>query len=319
MTFEPTKLDQRSPTPEKLLKKEGRDIRQMFASIAPTYDLLNTLLSLGFDARWRKKAVELVAPPPEARVLDLCAGTAELALTFAQRLGPEGYVVASDFCWEMLELARPKLKKRTVDAGPIESPSSGGRGVAGPLPTEKEEGDTLTPPSPLKGEGNMYRGAAPCPVVLLQADALCLPFPDKSFDVVSVAFGIRNVSSLSQGLKEMARVVKPGGKVVILEFSLPEGPLFGRLYNFYFNKLLPWIGNSISAGSPPKPALERSEGADATAPGRLRAYSYLPASVGQFARPEELKEEMESCGLVEVKYYPLTMGIVTVYIGERPH
>ncbi|MDI6759998.1 MAG: class I SAM-dependent methyltransferase [Candidatus Brocadiaceae bacterium] len=274
------------PTPEKLLKKEGRDIRQMFASIAPTYDLLNSLLSLGFDARWRRRVVDLAGPSPDARVLDLCAGTAELALAFAQRLDPKGYVVASDFCWEMLELARPKLKKRTVDTDPIKSPSPGGRG---------------------KGEGDTYGGATACPVVLLQADALCLPFPDKAFDVVSVAFGIRNVSNLTQGLKEMVRVVKPGGKVIILEFSLPAGPIFSRLYNFYFNKLLPWVGNSISAGSGP-----------ATAPGRLRAYSYLPASVVKFARPEELKREMESCGLTEVEYHPLTLGIVTVYAGKRP-
>ncbi|HHT9141412.1 MAG TPA: bifunctional demethylmenaquinone methyltransferase/2-methoxy-6-polyprenyl-1,4-benzoquinol methylase UbiE [Candidatus Tripitaka californicus] len=255
------KLEKHPPTPEKLLKKEGRDIRQMFASIAPTYDLLNSLLSLGFDARWRKRVVELVESSPNARVLDLCTGTAELALTFAHRLDPKGCVVASDFCWEMLSLAQPKLKK--------------------------------------------YGGG--CPVALVQADALCLPFPDESFDVASVAFGIRNVSNLTQGLKEMVRVVKPGGKVVILEFSLPAGPIFGRLYNFYFNTLLPWVGNSISAGSGP-----------ATASGRLRAYSYLPASVVKFARPEELKREMESCGLTEVEYHPLTLGIVTVYAGKRP-
>jgi demethylmenaquinone methyltransferase/2-methoxy-6-polyprenyl-1,4-benzoquinol methylase len=222
----------------------------MFATIAPTYDLLNTLLSLGFDARWRQKAVEVARPHPEARVLDLCTGTAELALTFARRLGPGGYVVASDFCWEMLALARPKL------------------------------------------------GGSAVPVALLQADALHLPFPDNSFDVASAAFGIRNVSNLTTGLKEMARVIKPGGKVVILEFSLPEGPIFSRLYNFYFNKLLPWLGNSI-------------------APGRLKAYSYLPASVGRFAKAEELKREMESCGLTEVESYPLTLGIVTLYTGKK--
>ena len=243
------------PPPEKLLRKEGRDIRQMFASIAPTYDLLNSLLSLGFDARWRNRVVELAEPGPNARVLDLCTGTAELALTFAHRLDPKGCVVASDFCWEMLALAQPKLKKH--------------------------------------GGG--------CPLVLLQADALCLPFPDKSFDVVSVAFGIRNVSNLTQGLKEMVRVVRPGGKVAILEFSLPAGIIFSRLYNFYFNTLLPWVGNSIASAS-----------------GGLRAYSYLPASVLKFARPEELKREMESCGLTEVESHPLTLGIVTVYVGKRP-
>ncbi len=260
------KLEKQSPTPDKLLKKEGRDIRQMFASIAPTYDLLNSLLSLGFDARWRKKAVEMAGPHPEAKVLDLCAGTAELALAFASKLSPNGYVVASDFCWEMLALARPKLEK-------------------------------AVPPLEKGGRGDFAHGVT-CPVVLLQADALCLPFPDSYFDVVSVAFGIRNVSSLPRGLKEMARVTRPGGQVVILEFSLPESALFGRLYRFYFNTLLPAVGNTI-------------------APGRLKAYTYLPTSVSQFARPEELKQEMLSCGFDEVKSYPLTLGIVTLYIGKK--
>jgi demethylmenaquinone methyltransferase/2-methoxy-6-polyprenyl-1,4-benzoquinol methylase len=263
------KLQKPTQTTEQLLKKEGRDIRQMFTTIAPTYDLLNTLLSLGFDARWRRTAVELVAPHAGAKILDLCAGTAELALTFAQRLGPGGFVVATDFCWEMLALARPKLK----------------RAVRGKTPAG------TTSPAP--------KGEATCPVILVQADALNLPFPDSTFDVVSVAFGIRNVSSLTNGLKEMTRVVKPGGRVVILEFSLPEGTLFGHLYRFYFHTLLPWLGNSI-------------------APGRLRAYSYLPASVGQFVRPEALRREMESCGLTEAKSYPLTFGIVSAHVGKRP-
>src|SRR3989338_1023953 len=145
------KLEEHTHTPEKLLKKEGRDIRQMFASIAPTYDLLNSLLSLGLDARWRRRVVNLAGPSPNARVLDLCTGTAELALPFAKRLDPKGYVVASDFCWEMLALASKKLKETSpstpegiVAPTPPPPPPPGGGGGGGAPPP---------PPPPHRGGG----------------------------------------------------------------------------------------------------------------------------------------------------------------------
>jgi demethylmenaquinone methyltransferase/2-methoxy-6-polyprenyl-1,4-benzoquinol methylase len=249
------KTSEKPPTPEKLLKKEGHDIRQMFASIAPTYDLLNYLLSLGQDRRWRKRAVELsgLSGYKDARVLDICTGTADLAMAFSRHLGSGGRVVGSDFCWEMLALAPAKLRARDAVGSRI---------------------------------------------ALVQADALRLPFPDNSFHVASVAFGIRNVSSLASGIKEMARVVMPGGRVVILEFGRPGGPFFRRIYNFYFHQVLPRVGNLI-------------------APGRTQAYSYLPASVGEFPDPEGLRRIMESAGLVETQSHPLSMGIVYVHIGKK--
>lgn len=261
---------EKPPPPEKLLKKQGRDIRQMFASIAPTYDLLNRLLSLGFDRRWREQAVELselpkigqlpmVAPTKDIRVLDICTGTADLAIAYSQKLGPHGRVIGSDFCWEMLALAPSKLKALKTENG--------------------------------------------SPIALVQADALRLPFPDNSFHVASVAFGIRNVSDLRDGVKEMVRVIMPGGKVVILEFGLPESRVFKRVYNFYFNQVLPRVGNFLSAiGSS----------------GRTRAYSYLPASVGEFPNARGLRELMESLGLVDVRSHPLSMGIANVHIGKKP-
>jgi demethylmenaquinone methyltransferase/2-methoxy-6-polyprenyl-1,4-benzoquinol methylase len=266
------------PPTDKLLKKDGRDIRRMFASIAPTYDLLNRLLSMGFDRRWRQQAVELsrlselgelpetgqlqgqgVAPTKCIRVLDVCTGTADLAIAYSQKIGPGGAVVGSDFCLEMLALAPEKLKA---------------------LDSKKFS-----------------------PITLVQADALSLPFPDNSFQVASVAFGIRNVSDLEGGIREMARVIRPGGRVVILEFGLPESRAFKMAYNFYFNSVLPRVGNLIAA-------IGSSE--------RTRAYAYLPASVGEFPDAQGLRELMESLGLTDVKSYPLSMGIANVHIGEKP-
>ncbi|MFQ5957168.1 MAG: bifunctional demethylmenaquinone methyltransferase/2-methoxy-6-polyprenyl-1,4-benzoquinol methylase UbiE [Candidatus Brocadiales bacterium] len=248
------------PAPEKLLKKEGGDIRRMFASIAPTYDLLNRLLSLGFDRRWRERAVELseLSEYKDTKVLDICTGTADLAIAYSQKLGPGGQVVGSDFCWEMLARAPSKLKTLNTEGG-----------------------NSIT---------------------LVQADALHLPFPDNSFHVVSVAFGIRNVSDLRDGIKEMARVIMPGGRVVILEFGLPESRAFKMAYNLYFNQVLPRVGNLIAA-------IGSSE--------RTRAYTYLPASVGEFPNAQGLRELMESLGLTDVASHPLSMGIANVHVGKK--
>ncbi|HCN19988.1 MAG TPA: bifunctional demethylmenaquinone methyltransferase/2-methoxy-6-polyprenyl-1,4-benzoquinol methylase UbiE, partial [Planctomycetia bacterium] len=196
-------------------------------------------------------------PTKGIKVLDICTGTADLAIAYSQKIGQGGLVVGSDFCWEML--ARAPQKRKTLKNG--------------------------------------------CPITLVQADALHLPFADNSFDVVSVAFGIRNVSDLKEGLKEMARVVSPGGRVVILEFGLPESRVFKGLYNFYFNQVLPKVGNLIAA-------IGSSE--------RTRAYTYLSASVGKFPDARGLRELMESLGLTQVKSHPLSLGIANVHVGKKP-
>ncbi len=135
-------------------------------------------------------------------------------------------------------------------------------------------------------------------VVFLEADTLALPFDDSSFDVVSVGFGIRNVASLEKGLSEMQRVVVPGGRVVILEFTRPSSPLFRWIYYLYFRRILPWIGNRVSGNT-------------------HDAYGYLPDSVLQFPDRNELKRIMEACGLQDVRIYTRTFGIVAIHVGWR--
>ena len=229
-------------------------IRQMFGSIARVYDLLNTILSFNFDKSWRRFAVKVSNVTPDAKVLDVCTGTGDLAIAYAKVLNGSGKVIGSDFCHEMVRLAGHKLKKRNL-LGKIE---------------------------------------------VIEADTLHLPFKDNHFQVSAVAFGIRNVSDLRAGITEMMRITAPGGRVVILEFSQPTNPVFKKMYYFYFKKILPFIGKLISRS-------------------KFNAYSYLPSSVVNFPDRYGLQKQMESCGLVDVKIYARTMGIVTIHVGQKPY
>ena len=136
------------------------------------------------------------------------------------------------------------------------------------------------------------------PLVFLQADAQRLPFADEQFQIVSVAFGLRNVTDTSLGLVEMIRVCRPRGRVVVLEFSLPGNRVLRGLYTWYFRNVLPRIGQLLARNS-------------------QEAYAYLPASVGEFPYGEKLASLMRACGLRRVTYTPLTFGIATLYIGEK--
>ncbi len=228
-------------------------IREMFARVAPRYDLLNHLLSLNFDRRWRgavARHFRAVLARPEARVLDLCCGTGDLALALS-RVGP-ATIIGADFCHPMLERAREKFSRQRPP----------GRA---PLPTE--------------------------------ADALRLPFPDSAFDLVTIAFGFRNLADYDAGLREIFRLLRPGGEVGLLEFSEPQGRLFGPVYRFYFRRVLPLLGGAIS--------------------GDRAAYTYLPDSVKKFPCPEELAAWMQEVGFHDVSFRRFTGGVVCLLTGRR--
>src|SRR5437016_5017745 len=135
-------------------------------------------------------------------------------------------------------------------------------------------------------------------VRFLEADAQRLPFPDDSFQITTVAFGLRNVTDTDRGLAEMVRVTRPGGRVAILEFSQPRGHFLGPLYRFYFRHILPVVGQMISRS-------------------KENAYRYLPASVLEFPDGEALAERLRKQGLSDVRWYPLTFGIATLYVGTK--
>lgn len=229
----------------------ARQVRTIFSEIAPRYDLLNHVLSLNIDRRWRRKAADAIAEGSEAgprRVLDVCAGTYDLSLELARRHGFRGSVTALDFAWPMLAEGRGKLD-----------------------------------------------GAEIRPVC---ADGLRMPFADGTFDAAMVAFGVRNLSDVDRGLEEFARVLGPGGRVAILEFTTPPKRLMRDLYLFYFHRVLPVVGRWVS--------------------GHSWAYSYLPESVRDFPGPGELAEKMRSAGFGDVQWSYLTAGIAAIHLGRKP-
>ena len=235
---------------------QAHRIKNLFAAIARYYDFLNSLLSLRRDKMWRRETVKASDVKPTSKVLDVCTGTGELALAYTEKITADGFVIGSDFCFEMLVVGDRKLQQ------PVGAVSN-------------------------------------CTTNFLAADTLILPFLDNTFDVVSVGFGIRNVSDLEMGIREMTRVAAPGGRVVILEFTQPINPLFRRLYYFYFTKILPFIGNLISRS-------------------KDDAYGYLPRSVMKFPDCDALKAVMEHCGLTDVHFYRKTFGIVAIHVGKKP-
>ena len=234
---------------------QAQRIKNLFSAIARYYDFLNSLLSLKRDKMWRRETVKASAVEPTHKVLDVCTGTGELALAYSDTIGAEGFVIGSDFCFEMLVIGDQKLQQ------------------------------------PVGAVSNRTTD-------FLAADTLTLPFLDNTFDVVSVGFGIRNVSDLEMGIREMTRVAVPGGRVVILEFTQPTHPLFRGLYYFYFTKILPFVGNLISRN-------------------KDDAYGYLPRSVMKFPDCDALKAVMEQCGLMDVHFYRKTFGIVAIHVGKK--
>ncbi len=231
------------------------DVRRMFAEVAPRYDFINRALSGGIDVLWRRKTVAAGLGTENGdlpRVLDVCTGTADLALSFAAR-GCE--VVGADFCLEMLGRGRDKVVQRGAESR----------------------------------------------LRLVAADTLHLPFADESFDVCSVAFGIRNVADPVAGLAEMARVLRPGGRVLVLEFSRPRTPVLGKLYLWYFRRVLPKLGALLSPRS-------RS----------TSAYDYLPTSVMAFPDRDDFLALMQRAGLVEPRYDLFSIGIASLYVGVKP-
>ncbi len=232
--------------------KSSARVRRMFGEIAWRYDFLNHLLSLGIDLRWRRRTVKLVPPAEEGPILDVCTGTADLALAYRHASGRQVRIVGADFCRPMLVIAQRKCRR----AGATEQ------------------------------------------IALVEADTRRLPFPDGLFQLVCVAFGLRNVSDTDQGLREMVRVCRPGGRVAVLEFSMPGNRLLRAVYRWYFGRVLPRVGEALA---------RNAQG----------AYNYLPASVGQFPEAEVLLERMRTAGLSSVQSHRFTFGIATLYVGEK--
>ena len=232
-----------------MVERDSQKIREMFSSIAPTYDFLNRLLSFSVDRRWRTKTRKCLEPyvTAECKVLDLCSGTADLAIELSL-ISP---IIACDFSHPMLVEGLLKSRNRNLKH----------------------------------------------PIQFVEGDALRLPFVDNTFQIITIAFGLRNLEDYLIGLREMARVLRPGGQLFVLDFSEPQTPILGNLYQLYFQRILPKIGGWIS--------------------GNHDAYSYLPASVCGYPKSEDLVKIFINAGFCSISRMKLTGGIADIHCAVK--
>jgi demethylmenaquinone methyltransferase/2-methoxy-6-polyprenyl-1,4-benzoquinol methylase len=228
--------------------EKAKHVRGVFDSVAPKYDLMNDLMSMGMHRAWKAYTVMVANLHEGDKALDIAGGTGDLALAFSRKVGKSGQVVHTDINEAMLRTGRNRL----LDAGVV-------------LPT-------------------------------LVCDAEKLPFPDNHFNLVSVAFGLRNMTHKDVALAEMNRVLRPGGKLLVLEFSKVAAPL-EKVYDWYSFKVLPQLGRLVA-------------GDDAS-------YRYLAESIRMHPAQEELKALMQQAGFGHVDYHNLTGGVVALHVGIK--
>jgi demethylmenaquinone methyltransferase / 2-methoxy-6-polyprenyl-1,4-benzoquinol methylase len=229
-------------------RDKARRVRRVFDSVAPRYDLMNDLMSLGLHRAWKAYTVLVSNVRPGDRVLDIAGGTGDLALAFAKKVGASGMVVHTDINEAMLRTGRDRL----LDAGVV-------------LPT-------------------------------LVCDAEKLPFETGAFDAVTVAFGLRNMTHKDVALAEMNRVLRPGGRLLVLEFSKVAQPL-RKAYDWYSFNVLPQLGRLVAGDS--------------------ASYRYLAESIRVHPDQRELKSLMQRSGFGHVDYHNMTGGVVALHVGIK--
>ena len=230
--------------------EHAKAVRAMFSGIAGRYDLLNHVLSMNIDKRWRRLVRQKLQPildDPNALILDVACGTGDLSIELQTHA--DARVIGTDFCRPMLAVAAEKNTKESLS------------------------------------------------IPYVEGDAMRLGFASDSFDAVTIAFGLRNLSNFSDGLAELRRVLKTGGRIVVLEFSSPVIPGFRQLFNLYFTRVLPRIGGAVS--------------------GSRGAYEYLPDSVSKFPDQKRLVSMMKETGFDGVEYTNLTGGIAAIHTGVK--
>ncbi len=228
----------------------NRTIRTMFDRISPRYDLLNRLLSLGLDLRWRNRAVTLLGDMRGRTALDLCCGSGDFIAILHKKYGSHITLIGIDFARLMLAIAQRR-----------------------------------------------FAAASRSTIILCQGDALALPCRDETIDAVTIGFGIRNIDDKPAALKEIHRVLRPGGRLAIIEPSIPKNRFWRVLFSFYFGRVMPLVGGIIS--------------------GDRGAYQYLHDSVAAFPDPDEFVDLMRLTGFARASAQPQTLSTAMIYFAEK--
>ena len=240
-------------------EQRSAKVRDLFAAIAPRYDLINDLQSFGLHRRWKRRLIRLAGVRPGEHALDLCCGTGDLAFALA-RQGAQ--VVGLDFSAPMLAVAQARLRERPLAAS------------------------ASSQPRPATRNPQFLRG-----------DALSLPFPDASFHIVTIGYGLRNLADFEQGLREMSRVAKPGGRLLVLDFGKPEHGLWRAVYFGHLKWFVPLFGK-IFCGDP-------------------ATYAYILASLKHYPAQEGVAAKMRELQCAHVRVVNLLGGVMSIHYGEK--
>ncbi|MDD2233939.1 MAG: demethylmenaquinone methyltransferase [Desulfitobacteriaceae bacterium] len=232
-------------------------VKEVFNHIAEHYDLMNTIMTFGMDKKWRSLAVRQVRARPGAKILDVCCGTGQLSFELAKAVGLQGKIIGLDFSEKMLAIAGQRLNEQNIKQ-------------------KQDYGEIIT---------------------LIQGDAMNLPFKSDTFDGVTIGWGLRNLSDLSESIEEMTRVVKPGGIIVSLDMAKPHFNIYKQLFWFYIERIVPLMGR----------ILVKNE----------RAYNYLFQSAKEFPSQQEIAAIFADCGLKDTRYRNLSGGVVALVSGMK--
>ena len=240
-------------------------VQDLFARVAARYDLLNDLQSFGFHRRWKRLVVQMAQFRPGHRALDLCCGTGDISFAFAHS---ELQTVGLDFSPAMLERARLRAQAHPGSAG-------------------------VSPARPQSGSA----GVSPATLQFIRGDAQHLPFAENSFDIVTIGYGLRNLASWETGLREMQRVAKPGGRLLVLEFGKPENPLWRILYFAYLKFIVPALGRVFC--------------------GSGTAYAYIFESLTHYPGQQAIAAKMRELGLHQVRVINFLGGAMSINYAEK--
>jgi demethylmenaquinone methyltransferase/2-methoxy-6-polyprenyl-1,4-benzoquinol methylase len=267
-------------------------VHNLFSRIAPRYDLINDLQSFGLHRYWKRRVIQLACPQPRQRALDLCCGTGDLALALA-RHGAQ--VTGLDFSERMLEVAeRRKAAIRSPKAIRCSKSERQAAEDGHPHPSSRDTRHAsrftfhVSPITPLPSPTPHY----------VRGDAQRIPFPENSFDIVTVGYGLRNLANWEAGLREMQRVAKAGGRVVVLDFGKPDNPLWRGLYFTYLRLFVPCLGRVFC--------------------GSAAAYAYILESLQRYPAQHGVAAEMRKLNLANVRVLHLLGGVMTINYGEKP-